>query len=87
LSQRTNVCHNTPWFVALTYLEYRLLSNIELALLLISTMMIDVLRDEAYIIASGLHGLHLVKNLHIINEILHVSERKIEYMINEQNLF
>jgi hypothetical protein len=77
LSQRTNVCHNTPSFVALTYLEYPLLSNIELALLSISTMMIDVLRNEAYIIASGLHGLHLIKNLHIINEILHVSRGRL----------
>jgi hypothetical protein len=49
--------------MALAYLVYQLLLNTELALLATSTMVINVLRNEAYIIASGLHGLHLVKNL------------------------
>jgi hypothetical protein len=49
--------------VALVYLAYQLLSNTGLALLAISMMVINVLGNEAYIIASGLHGLCLVKNL------------------------
>jgi hypothetical protein len=40
-----------------------LLSNTELALLAISTMVINVLGNEAYITASELHGLCLIKNL------------------------
>jgi hypothetical protein len=39
------------------------LSNMELALLVISTMVINILGNEAYIIASTLRGLRLVKNL------------------------
>jgi hypothetical protein len=35
----------------------------ELALLAILMVVIRVLGKEAYITASGLHGLHLVKNL------------------------
>jgi hypothetical protein len=56
-------CSNAPSFVALAYLAYELLSNTELALLGILTMAVNILGNEAYIIASGLHGLHLVKNL------------------------
>jgi hypothetical protein len=39
------------------------LSSTELALLAISVMTINVLGNNAYITASGLHGLRLVKNL------------------------
>jgi hypothetical protein len=56
-------CYNAPLFVALAYLAYQLLSNTELGLLVISMMVANVLGNEAYIIALGLHGLHLVKNL------------------------
>jgi hypothetical protein len=49
--------------MTLAYLAYQLLSNTELVLLAISTMVINVLGNEAYIIASGLHGLRLIKNL------------------------
>jgi hypothetical protein len=49
--------------MALTYLAYQLLSNTELAWLTISMMVINVLGNKAYIIASGLHGLCLVENL------------------------
>jgi hypothetical protein len=49
--------------MALAYPMYQLLSNTELALLSISTMVISILENEAYIITSGLHGLRLVKNL------------------------
>jgi hypothetical protein len=49
--------------MALAYLAYQLLLNTELALLTISTMVINVLGNEVYIIASGLHGLCLVENL------------------------
>jgi hypothetical protein len=41
--------HNALSFMALAYLAHQLLSNTELELLVI--------------IASGLHGLHLIKNL------------------------
>jgi hypothetical protein len=50
-------------------------------------MVIATLGSEVYIIASGLHALRLVKNLHIINEMLHVSERKVKYMMNERSFF
>jgi hypothetical protein len=49
--------------MALAYLAYHLLSNTELALLVISMMVINVLGNEAYIIALGLRGLCLIKNL------------------------
>jgi hypothetical protein len=39
------------------------LSNTELVLLAILTVVINVLGKKSYIAASGLHGLHLVKNL------------------------
>jgi hypothetical protein len=59
-----NECYNNaPSFVALAYLAQQLLSNIELALLAISTMVINILGKEAYITALGLHRLYLVKNL------------------------
>jgi hypothetical protein len=56
-------CNNAPSFVALSYIEYQLLSNTELALLAILMMVINVLGNEAYIIASGSYGLLLIKNL------------------------
>jgi hypothetical protein len=56
-------CNNAPSFVALAYLAYQLLLNTELALLVISMMVINVLGNEAYIIATWLYGLRLVKNL------------------------
>jgi hypothetical protein len=52
-----------PSFVALAFLVYQLLSNTELVLLAISTMVIAFLWNEAYIITLGLHGLYVVKNL------------------------
>jgi hypothetical protein len=39
------------------------LSNTKLALLAILMMVITFLGNEAYIIALGLHGLRLIKNL------------------------
>jgi hypothetical protein len=39
------------------------LSNTELVLLAISTMVINVLGNEAYIIVLGLHEVCLIKNL------------------------
>jgi hypothetical protein len=59
-------CDDAPSFVALAYLPYQLLLNIELALLAISTMVINVFGNKAYIIASGLHGLHLNKKPHTL---------------------
>jgi hypothetical protein len=56
-------CNNVPLFVALAYLVYQLLSNTELALLAILMMVINILENKAYFIASGLHGSRLVKNL------------------------
>jgi hypothetical protein len=56
-------CNNAPSFMALAYLADQLLSNTELVLLVISMMVVNVLGNEAYIIASGLRGLCLVKNL------------------------
>jgi hypothetical protein len=56
-------CNNAPWFVALAYLAYQLLPNIELALLAISMMVINILGNEAYTVALGLHGLLHIKNL------------------------
>jgi hypothetical protein len=55
--------NNAPLFVALAFLVYQLLSNTKLALLAILMMVITFLGNEAYIIALGLHGLCLVKNL------------------------
>jgi hypothetical protein len=56
-------CNNVPSFVDLAYLVYQLLSNTELALLMILTIVTNDLGNESYIIASGLHGLRLIKNL------------------------
>jgi hypothetical protein len=56
-------CNYAPSFMALAYLAYQLLSNTELALLAILIMVINVLTNEAYIIASGLQGLCLIKIL------------------------
>jgi hypothetical protein len=49
-------CNNVPLFVSLAYLVYQLLSNTELALLAILRMVINVLGNEDYIIASGYIG-------------------------------
>jgi hypothetical protein len=58
--ERTNEgCNNAHSFMALAYLAYQLLSNTELALLVISMMAVNVLGNKAYIIASR-HGLRLV---------------------------
>jgi hypothetical protein len=59
--QMNQGCNNALLFVALVYLAYLLLSTTELALLAISMMAINVLENEAYIIASRLHGLRLIK--------------------------
>jgi hypothetical protein len=56
-------CNNAHSFVALAFLACHLLSNTELVLLAILMMMMTFLGNEAYIIASGLHGLYLIKNL------------------------
>jgi hypothetical protein len=53
-------CNNAHSFVAWAYLSYQLLSNTELTLLAILTMVINILGNDAYIIASGLHGLLLI---------------------------
>jgi hypothetical protein len=63
------------WLIVKVVIEYKA------SVATILTMVVDALRDKAYIIPSGLHGLYLIKNLYIINEMLHVSERKVEYMI------
>jgi hypothetical protein len=63
-------CNSAPSFVALAYLAYQLLSNTELVLLAILIIVIDVLRNKTYFIASWLCEVRLIKNLHIINEIL-----------------
>jgi hypothetical protein len=49
-------CNNAPSFVALDYLMYQLWSNTELALVAILTMVINILGNKAYIIASGYIG-------------------------------
>jgi hypothetical protein len=59
-------CNNAPLFAALAYMvQHPFLLNMELASLVISMMVLNALGggDKAYIIASGLHGFHLVKNL------------------------
>jgi hypothetical protein len=56
-------CNNALSFMALAFLAYQVLSNTELAMLAISTMVINFLGNEAYIIVSGLNGLRLIKNL------------------------
>jgi hypothetical protein len=56
-------CNNAHLFVALAFLVYQVFSNTELVLLAILMIVVTLLGNETYIIASGLHGLRLVKNL------------------------
>jgi hypothetical protein len=58
---RNEACNNAPSFVSLAYLAYQLLSNTELALLAISTMIINVLGSEAYIMLRSYMGSALLK--------------------------
>jgi hypothetical protein len=46
-------CNNAPSFMALAYLAYQLLSNTELALLVISMMVINVLGEQSLYYCFG----------------------------------
>jgi hypothetical protein len=56
----------------------------ELALLAISMMVINILGNEAYIIASGLHELYHIKNL-MASWASHVRKRVWSLRVNVRN--